>query len=120
MPPDVNRRAAAGPDPQMSGPAAQPPRPTAVRVIIWGALILVVVLVFWLVLHLMGAKKAAPAPKKITITTATATKGDIGVYLDAIGTVTPVYTASITSQVNGLIVAVHYTGGSAGSRRAIR
>jgi multidrug efflux system membrane fusion protein len=82
-----------------------------VRVIIWGALILVVVLVFWLVLHLMGAKKAAPAPKKITVTSATATKGDIGVYLDAIGTVTPVYTASITSQVTGLIVAVHYKEG---------
>ena len=81
------------------------------RVIIWGALILVVVLVFWLVLHLMGAKKAAPAPKKITVTSATATKGDIGVYLDAIGTVTPVYTASITSQVTGLIVAVHYKEG---------
>lgn len=111
MPPDVNRRAAAGPEPQLSGPAAQPPRPTAVRVIIWGALILVVVLVFWLVLHLMGAKKAAPAPKKITVTSATATKGDIGVYLDAIGTVTPVYTASITSQVTGLIVAVHYKEG---------
>jgi hypothetical protein len=28
-------------------------------------------------------------------------KGNIGVYLDAIGTVTPVYTDSITSQVNG-------------------
>jgi multidrug efflux system membrane fusion protein len=41
----------------------------------------------------------------------TAHKGDIGVYLNAIGTVTPVYTASITSQVNGVIVAVHYTEG---------
>ena len=38
-------------------------------------------------------------------------KGDIGVYLDAIGTVTPVYTDSITSQVNGLVVAVHYKEG---------
>jgi multidrug efflux system membrane fusion protein len=33
------------------------------------------------------------------------------VYLDAIGTVTPVYTASITSQVNGLVVAVHFKEG---------
>jgi len=81
------------------------------RVIIWSALILVLVLVFLLVWHLMGAKKAAPAAKKITVTTATATKGDIGVYLDAIGTVTPVYTASITSQVTGLVVAVHYKEG---------
>jgi membrane fusion protein, multidrug efflux system len=82
-----------------------------VRVIIWGVLILAVVLMFWIVLHLMGAKKAAPAPRKITVTSATATKGNIGVYLDAIGTVTPVYTASITSQVTGLIVAVHYKEG---------
>lgn len=45
------------------------------------------------------------------MTSVTAQKGDIGVYLDAIGTVTPVYTASITSQVTGLIVAVHYKEG---------
>src|SRR6202167_1514085 len=61
--------------------------------------------------HHEDGKKVAPAPPKITITTATAQKGDIGVYLDAIGTVTPVYTDSITSQVDGLVVAVHYTEG---------
>ena len=47
----------------------------------------------------------------VTLTTATATKGNIGVYLDAIGTVTPVYTASITSQVTGPVIAVHFTEG---------
>ncbi len=41
----------------------------------------------------------------------TAKKGDIGVYLDEIGTVTPVYTASITSEVSGLVVAVHFKEG---------
>ena len=56
-------------------------------------------------------KNLRPPRPKITITTATAQKGNIGVYLDAIGTVTPVYTDSITSQVNGLIDAVHYTEG---------
>ena len=45
------------------------------------------------------------------MTTVTAQKGDIGVYLDAIGTVTPVYTSSITSQVNGIVTAVHYKEG---------
>jgi multidrug efflux system membrane fusion protein len=58
---------------------------------------------------------AAKAPKggggPVTLTTTTAQKGDIGVYLDSIGTVTPVYTASITSQVNGIVTAVHYTEG---------
>jgi multidrug efflux system membrane fusion protein len=41
----------------------------------------------------------------------TAKNGNIGVYLDAIGTVTPVYTSSITSQVTGQIITVHYTEG---------
>jgi membrane fusion protein, multidrug efflux system len=77
-------------------------------------IVLLLVLVFAVVLlwrHHDDAKKAAPAPPKINITTVTATKGDIGVYLDAIGTVTPVYTDSITSQVDGLVVAVHYKEG---------
>jgi multidrug efflux system membrane fusion protein len=72
------------------------------------ALVLAVVLVWR---HHEDAKKAAPAPPKINITTATAAKGNIGVYLDAIGTVTPVYTDSITSQVDGMVVAVHYKEG---------
>jgi membrane fusion protein, multidrug efflux system len=71
-------------------------------------LVLVIVLVWR---HHEDAKKVAPPPPKITVSTATAQKGDIGVYLDEIGTVTPVYTDSITSQVNGLVVAVHYKEG---------
>ena len=64
----------------------------------------------------MALRRAAavdPAPARgmagaVSVTTLTARKGDIGVYLDAIGTVTPVYTAMIASQVSGLIAAVHY------------
>jgi multidrug efflux system membrane fusion protein len=81
-------------------------------VVIWILLLLVLVLAVVLIWrHLAAAKKVAPAPAKITITSATAKKGDIGVYLDAIGTVTPVYTDSITSQVNGLVTAVHFKEG---------
>lgn len=47
----------------------------------------------------------------VPVTVATATKGSIGVYLNAIGTVTPVYTDSITAQVTGVITAVHYREG---------
>ncbi|MGC9224170.1 MAG: efflux RND transporter periplasmic adaptor subunit [Terracidiphilus sp.] len=50
---------------------------------------------------------AGPVP----ITLAVATKGNIGVYLDAIGTVTPVYTDTITAEVTGVITAVHYREG---------
>jgi len=80
-----------------------------VWIIIGIVLLVLAVVLVWS--HFNAAKKVASPPPKITVTTATATKGDIGVYLDVIGTVTPVYTASISSQVNGLVVAVHYKEG---------
>jgi multidrug efflux system membrane fusion protein len=79
-----------------------------------GSIVLLLLVVLAAVLlwrHHEAATKKKPAPPKITITTATAKTGDIGVYLDAIGTVTPVYTNSITSQVNGLVIAVHFKEG---------
>jgi multidrug efflux system membrane fusion protein len=84
------------------------------RVWIVVGIVLLLVLILAVVLvrrHDEDAKKAKPAPPKINITTVAATKGNIGVYLDAIGTVTPIYTDSITSQVTGVVVAVHYKEG---------
>jgi membrane fusion protein, multidrug efflux system len=51
-------------------------------------------------------KKGPTGP--VTLNVASAKKSDIGVYLNAIGTVTPVYTSTITSQVSGIVTAVHY------------
>jgi multidrug efflux system membrane fusion protein len=83
---------------------------------VWIVLLLIFAVGFFLVLRIHDdTTKAAKSPKggggAATVTTTTAQKGDIGVYLDSIGTVTPVYTASITSQVNGIVTAVHYTEG---------
>ena len=87
-------------------------RHKVMRALIWILVLVAFAVAVGLVWHhYEGAKKVTPAPAKIPITTATAKKGDIGVYLDAIGTVTPVYTDSITSQVNGLVIAVHYKEG---------
>jgi multidrug efflux system membrane fusion protein len=58
-----------------------------------------------------GKPSSAGLSSQVAITTASAKKGNIGVYLDAIGTVTPVYTSSITSQANGIVTAVSYTEG---------
>jgi multidrug efflux system membrane fusion protein len=63
------------------------------------------------VLHQGAGAKAPPPPPKIAMTTSTATKGDIGIYLQSIGTVTPVHTASITSQVSGRVEEVHFQEG---------
>jgi multidrug efflux system membrane fusion protein len=56
-----------------------------------------------------GRRGTGGAP--VTLTTITAQRGNLGIYLDAIGTVTPVYTSSITAQVNGVITTVHYREG---------
>lgn len=58
-----------------------------------------------------GSNRRGAMAGAVPVTLATATKGNIGVYLDAIGTVTPTYTDNITAQVTGVITAVHYREG---------
>jgi multidrug efflux system membrane fusion protein len=55
--------------------------------------------------------KANATPRAIPVVTAAATTGDIGVYVQALGTVTPVYTVTVTSRVQGEIMKVNYTEG---------
>ncbi len=57
------------------------------------------------------AQATAAAPRGVPVYTAVARKGDIGVYINALGTVTPVYTDTITSRVQGEIVNVYYREG---------
>jgi multidrug efflux system membrane fusion protein len=89
------------------------------RWILWTGLILLLLLggIVFAIIHNNNAKAAAArralasAKPSVSVTVATAAKGNIGVYLGAIGTVTPVYTASITAQASGVLTAVHYSEG---------
>jgi multidrug efflux system membrane fusion protein len=102
-----------------SGDAPKPSRKR--RQWLWILLLLGFAIILVLILrhHDDSAKNAAAAAGAgrrgfggpVTLTVATAQKGDIGVYRDAIGTVTPVYTASIYNQVTGVITDVHYREG---------
>jgi len=104
-----------GADHQLSAPLPWYRRP----LILWTGMFLLLLLgvIVLIVIHENDAKAAAAkralAAKKpsVTSTAATAAKGSIGVYLDAIGTVTPVYTSSITAQANGVLTSVHYSEG---------
>lgn len=58
-----------------------------------------------------GSAQADAAPRAVPVATAVARQGDIGVYINALGTVTPVYTDTITSRVQGEIVNVYYKEG---------
>src|SRR5262245_50560550 len=55
--------------------------------------------------------KAAPSAPPLPITTAVARKGDIGIHLNALGTVTPVNTVAVKSRVDGQLVSVNYKEG---------
>src|ERR1700746_2793186 len=55
--------------------------------------------------------KAAQQPRAVPIVTATARRGDIGVYVGALGAVTPVYTVNVTSRVQGQVMNVYYKEG---------
>ncbi len=89
----------------------------ASRFIVWGILLLVFGLGFYWVMHHHAAPEKAAGNRRgaaggvVPVVPATATVGSIGQYQDAIGTVTPVFTSSITAQVNGVITAVHYREG---------
>jgi len=57
-------------------------------------------------------KAAAVEPPPVpTVKTATAHVGSIGYYVEALGTVTPLATVNLYSQVTGQVVAVHYVEG---------
>jgi len=47
----------------------------------------------------------------IPVAVATVTQGNTGVYINSIGTVTPVYTATVASRVVGELIEVDYTEG---------
>ena len=105
-------------------PASQfsgaPPAPVKKRRHRWVwvvVLLLFGLLFYWVVQHQQKNQAAAMGGGRramggvVPVTTATARTGDVGVYQDAIGTVTPIHTASMTSQVTGVITAVYYREG---------
>jgi len=76
------------------------------------AALLAVVLCGWLLFHVFSKPKAKPpAPAGIPVSAGVAKTGDINIYLDALGTVTPVYTVTLTSRVAGELTAVLYKEG---------
>jgi multidrug efflux system membrane fusion protein len=89
----------------------------------WTWLILVCLLVAGAVVLLLQlqrrtALQASPAkpafdPPAVQVATAVARKGDIGVYVNALGAVTPVNTVMVKSRVDGQLMNVNYVEGQA-------
>ena len=82
---------------------------------IW-LIVVVVILVIVAIWERRGGSSDAKASgdaaaRPVLVSTATAHQGDIGIYLNALGTVTPVYTVTVTSRVQGEITQVYYREG---------
>jgi len=58
-----------------------------------------------------SASPAPPAPPGVSISVAVAQEGSIGVYINALGSVAPVYTVTVKSRVDGQLMSVNYREG---------
>ena len=81
------------------------------RYLVWAAVLLAFGLLFWWGLHRHGGTISRAAPAPVTVVPATAQQANVPVYLDAIGTVTPLRTVTLASQVSGQVMSVHYDEG---------
>jgi multidrug efflux system membrane fusion protein len=97
-------------DPEVK-PSAQRP-PGKIRWGIIAAIVIGVGLAIWAISLLVAVPKAAPPPAgAIPVSAETVKQGDIDVYLDALGAVTPVATVTLTSRVGGELTEVRYREG---------
>ena len=108
------------PAPTSSETAEKPsaPRPGSPGRLVIRALVLVLVMAFAAVIALAFLPKDQPASQsgenqlpRPNIRTATVRRGSIGQYVEALGTVTPLATVNLFSQVSGQVIAVHYVEG---------
>ncbi len=58
-----------------------------------------------------AAAKAKQPEAGAAITVGQSKTGNMNIYVDALGTVTPVYTVTLYSQITGQVIAVHYQEG---------
>jgi membrane fusion protein, multidrug efflux system len=75
------------------------------------AAVVLIVCVVLLIRHFTKPTPKAAAPAPIPIAAAPVKLGNIDIYLDALGTVTPVYTVTVASRVAGELTEVRYKEG---------
>ena len=83
----------------------------------WGVLVVIIVVTAGVMLHRYrmqpqsASSETASTPPPLMIGTSVAQKGDIGIYLNALGVVMPLNTVSVKSRVDGQLMKVKYQEG---------
>ena len=114
--PEPKTATPSNPPPPAPRPGKDPAQP-ARRKRHWPWILLTIVLLAGIIYLVERRKTSAPAaPSKravppVPIDTATAHKGDMGIYVNALGTVTPIYTVAVRTRVDGQLMAVNYVEG---------
>jgi multidrug efflux system membrane fusion protein len=105
------------PEPEEPPPPVVQRRPRKRRLWLMVVLLLIVGLTGFLILQrrqkatVAAASKSPPAQPGVAISTAVAEQGSIGVYINALGSVAPVYTVTVKSRVDGQLISVNYREG---------
>jgi multidrug efflux system membrane fusion protein len=81
------------------------------RWVIWTLVLIAVLIGVWLIVGAFDKPKPKQPAQPIPVGAAAVTQGSIDVYLDALGTVTPVNTDTIVSRVAGMVSEVHFKEG---------
>ena len=97
-------------------PPVDQPRPRKRRVWLMLVLLLLAAVTGFLILQrrrtvTVAAAKSPPPQPGVAISTAVAEQGSIGVYINALGSVAPVYTVTVKSRVDGQLISVNYREG---------
>jgi multidrug efflux system membrane fusion protein len=107
-------------DDRIAGEQARQPRLRWRRRWVWFALIVLIAIVAYIVFRRpsntqnAGARPGAGGPRGamvIPVVAAKAEQGDIGVYYTGLGSVTPIYTVTVKTRVDGQLMNVHYKEG---------
>jgi multidrug efflux system membrane fusion protein len=105
------------PQPVSPGPSRQAPAPPATaprRRFAWGWLtaLLIVLIIGWLIWRVISAPKKVPhAEAAQPVGTAKVITGDMHVILTGLGTVTPLATITVQTQISGLLMSVGFKEG---------
>jgi multidrug efflux system membrane fusion protein len=96
----------------------QPPKRSRkghLRIWLWWSLAMLVLVAIGLVVgtRVKQQKETASQDQQVSpnVNAARATQGNIGQYVEALGTVTPVATVNVYTQITGKVVGVHYSEG---------
>jgi multidrug efflux system membrane fusion protein len=104
------------PEEPASAPVVQR-RPRKRRLWLMVVLLLIVGVTGFLILQrrqkttVAAASKSQPAQPGVAISTVVAEQGSIGIYINALGSVSPVYTVTVKSRVDGQLISVNYREG---------